>query len=96
MEYTALGMPAIVARTPAIEAYFDNTMVEYFTSEAVNELAASALSTLKIRVISEGTTRIFSLDDALAFFTHLKQPHLIFEMCKLFKHHSLRALTVFF
>jgi glycosyltransferase involved in cell wall biosynthesis len=43
MEYTALGIPAIVARTPAIEAYFDNTMVEYFTPEDVNELAASIL-----------------------------------------------------
>jgi glycosyltransferase involved in cell wall biosynthesis len=39
MEYTALGIPAIVARTPAIEVYFDNTMVEYFTPEDVNELA---------------------------------------------------------
>jgi glycosyltransferase involved in cell wall biosynthesis len=43
MEYTALGVPAIVARTPAIEAYFDDNMVEYFTSEDVDELAASIL-----------------------------------------------------
>jgi glycosyltransferase involved in cell wall biosynthesis len=43
MEYTALGIPAIVARTPAIEAYFDETMVEYFTAENVNELAANIL-----------------------------------------------------
>jgi len=43
MEYAALGIPAIVARTPAIEAYFDNTMVEYFTPEDVNELAACIL-----------------------------------------------------
>jgi len=43
MEYTALGIPAIVARTPAIEAYFDDKMVEYFTSEDVDELAASIL-----------------------------------------------------
>ncbi len=43
MEYTALGVPAIVARTPAIEAYFDENMVEYFTAEDVDELAASIL-----------------------------------------------------
>ncbi|MBE7552567.1 MAG: glycosyltransferase family 4 protein [Anaerolineales bacterium] len=43
MEYTALGVPSIVARTPAIEAYFDETMVEYFTPENVDELAASIL-----------------------------------------------------
>jgi glycosyltransferase involved in cell wall biosynthesis len=39
MEYAALGIPAIVARTPAITAYFDETMVEYFTPENVEELA---------------------------------------------------------
>jgi glycosyltransferase involved in cell wall biosynthesis len=30
MEYAALGIPAIAARTTAIEAYFNNTMVELF------------------------------------------------------------------
>jgi glycosyltransferase involved in cell wall biosynthesis len=39
MEYAALGIPAIVARTPAIMAYFDETMVEFFTAESVDELA---------------------------------------------------------
>jgi glycosyltransferase involved in cell wall biosynthesis len=39
MEYVALGVPAIVARTPTIEAYFDETMVEFFTPENVTELA---------------------------------------------------------
>ncbi|GAB4446207.1 MAG: hypothetical protein Fur0044_42450 [Anaerolineae bacterium] len=43
MEYTALGLPTIVARTPAVEAYFDESMVEYFTAENVEELAASIL-----------------------------------------------------
>jgi glycosyltransferase involved in cell wall biosynthesis len=39
MEYAALGIPAIVARTPGISAYFDKTMVEFFTAEDVEELA---------------------------------------------------------
>jgi glycosyltransferase involved in cell wall biosynthesis len=39
MEYAALGMPAIVARTPCIEAYFDETMVDYFTAEDIEDLA---------------------------------------------------------
>lgn len=43
MEYTALGLPTIVARTPAVEAYFDESMVEYFTAEDVEGLATSIL-----------------------------------------------------
>lgn len=39
MEYAALGVPAIVARTPAISAYFDQTMVAFFTAGDVDELA---------------------------------------------------------
>ena len=39
MEYAALGIPAIVARTPGIEAYFDDSMVAFFHAEDVNELA---------------------------------------------------------
>ncbi|MBN1449866.1 MAG: glycosyltransferase family 4 protein [Anaerolineales bacterium] len=38
MEYAALGIPTIVARTPAISAYFDETMVEFFTAENLDEL----------------------------------------------------------
>lgn len=43
MEYMAMGVPVIASRTPAIEAYFDETMVEFFTSENVDELAACIL-----------------------------------------------------
>lgn len=43
MEYAALGVPAVVSRTPAIAAYFDETMVQFFTPGEVNELAASIL-----------------------------------------------------
>ena len=38
MEYAALGMPAIVARTPAIEAYFTEDMVDFFEASDVNAL----------------------------------------------------------
>jgi glycosyltransferase involved in cell wall biosynthesis len=43
MEYTAVGIPVIVSRTPVIEAYFDHSMVEYFTAENVDELVACIL-----------------------------------------------------
>jgi glycosyltransferase involved in cell wall biosynthesis len=39
MEYAALGIPAIAARTPAISAYFDDTMVSYFAPGDVEDLA---------------------------------------------------------
>lgn len=38
MEYTALHVPVIAARTPAIEAYFNENMVQYFPAEDVNAL----------------------------------------------------------
>jgi glycosyltransferase involved in cell wall biosynthesis len=44
MEYTALGIPVIAARTPAIEAYFTEDMVQYFTAEDVDDLAGCILS----------------------------------------------------
>jgi glycosyltransferase involved in cell wall biosynthesis len=39
MEYAALGLPAIAARTSAIAAYFEDTMVEFFTPGSVEDLA---------------------------------------------------------
>jgi glycosyltransferase involved in cell wall biosynthesis len=39
MEYAALGMPAIVARSSAIEAYFDDSMVDFFEPGDVDGLA---------------------------------------------------------
>lgn len=44
MEYAALGMPVIAARTPAISAYFDQNMVEFFTPDNVQELAQCILN----------------------------------------------------
>jgi glycosyltransferase involved in cell wall biosynthesis len=39
MEYAALGMPAIAARTSAIEMYFKDTLVEFFANGDVDDLA---------------------------------------------------------
>jgi glycosyltransferase involved in cell wall biosynthesis len=39
MEYAALGVPAIAARTTAIEVYFSDTMVEFFEPNDVDDLA---------------------------------------------------------
>jgi glycosyltransferase involved in cell wall biosynthesis len=39
MEYAALGLPSIAARTTAIASYFQDTMVELFTPGDVDDLA---------------------------------------------------------
>jgi glycosyltransferase involved in cell wall biosynthesis len=39
MEYAALGLPAIAARTTAIQAYFSDTMTEFFKPGDVDDLA---------------------------------------------------------
>lgn len=39
MEYVAVGIPVVAARTPMIESYFDDQMVEYFTPGDAAELA---------------------------------------------------------
>lgn len=43
MEYAALGMPAIAARTTGIETYFRDTMVELFTPGDADDLARCIL-----------------------------------------------------
>jgi len=43
MEYAALGIPTVAARTPGISGYFDDTAVVFFTPENVDELANSIL-----------------------------------------------------
>jgi glycosyltransferase involved in cell wall biosynthesis len=45
MEYVALGVPVIAARTSAISAYFDEKMVHYFSPGNIDELA-NAIMTL--------------------------------------------------
>jgi glycosyltransferase involved in cell wall biosynthesis len=44
MEYAALGIPAIAARTTGIAAYFDETMVQFFTPDDVEGLAHCILT----------------------------------------------------
>lgn len=39
LEYAALGVPAIASRTLGISAYFDDTMVQFFTPGDVEELS---------------------------------------------------------
>jgi len=39
MEYAAMGIPSIAARTTAIDAYFRDTMVEFFTPGDAEDLA---------------------------------------------------------
>jgi glycosyltransferase involved in cell wall biosynthesis len=43
MEYAALGIPAIASRTAAISAYFEDTMIEFFTPGDVEDLARCML-----------------------------------------------------
>ncbi len=43
LEYVALGLPVIAARTPAITAYFDESMIELFAPEDVDDLAQRIL-----------------------------------------------------
>jgi glycosyltransferase involved in cell wall biosynthesis len=49
MEYAALGVPAIASRTAAISAYFDATMVQFFTPGDANELAQCILALYRDR-----------------------------------------------
>jgi glycosyltransferase involved in cell wall biosynthesis len=39
MEYVRLGIPAVVAKTPTVQQYFDPSMVCYFEPEDVDQLA---------------------------------------------------------
>jgi glycosyltransferase involved in cell wall biosynthesis len=43
LEYAAMGLPAIAARTSAIFAYFDEAMVQFFTPGDAEELASCIL-----------------------------------------------------
>jgi glycosyltransferase involved in cell wall biosynthesis len=49
MEYAALGIPVIAARTPAIDAYFDDATVLFFTPNEAGELASCILALYRDR-----------------------------------------------
>ena len=55
MEYAALGLPSIAARTTAIEAYFKDTMVEFFEPGDVDDL------TRCIQILYENPERLAEL-----------------------------------
>jgi glycosyltransferase involved in cell wall biosynthesis len=44
MEYVALGVPVVAARTPVIQSYFDETMVQFFRPEDHEDLARQILA----------------------------------------------------
>jgi glycosyltransferase involved in cell wall biosynthesis len=44
MEYAVMGLPSIVARTSAISAYFDESMVQFFTPGDIEDLARCILA----------------------------------------------------
>ena len=65
MEYVSLGIPSIAARTPAVEAYFDEEMVRFFPPGDVDALADAlrimkADSELRAR-LAEGAKRFVTM-----------------------------------
>lgn len=44
MEFVAMGTPVIAARTPTVESYFDDDMVQYFTPGDARDLADAILA----------------------------------------------------
>ncbi len=63
MEYVALGVPAVVSRLPAVEQYFDATMVNFFEPNDPQDLASVVLSTaddlVKAREVARRTREQF-------------------------------------
>jgi len=62
LEYMALGMPAIVSRTMGILAYFDETMVQFFTPGDLDDLV------LCIRELYHDRDRLASLAENVERF----------------------------
>jgi glycosyltransferase involved in cell wall biosynthesis len=65
MEYAALGLPCIAARTSAIEQYFAGTMVEFFTPGDAGDLAE------RIRRLAVDRGRLRELAAAGEHFTRV-------------------------
>jgi len=61
MEYAALGLPTISARTTGISKYFDNDMVEFFTPGNIGDLVLSILklynNRLRLETLAQGIKR---------------------------------------
>ncbi len=78
MEYAALGMPVIAARTPTMARYFDETMVQFFAPGDVQDLACclKALYSQQERLaqLAQGIaefTRRYTWPDQSAQYVHL-------------------------
>jgi glycosyltransferase involved in cell wall biosynthesis len=61
MEYAAMGLPCIASRTTAIERYFRDTMVEFFTPGDADDLARAirylATDPMRRRALAAGSVR---------------------------------------
>jgi len=62
LEYAALGLPVIASRTMGILAYFDDTMVQFFTPGDVDDLARCIL------VLYQDRTRLAALAENIERF----------------------------
>jgi glycosyltransferase involved in cell wall biosynthesis len=62
LEYVALGIPVVVARTPMIRSYFDDDMVEFFTPGDADDLAD------RLAVLAESPERCQELARAARTF----------------------------
>lgn len=63
MEYAAVGLPSVAARTTAIRHYFSGTSVEFFTPDDVDDLAA------RIRALHDDRDRLDRLAQGTRRFT---------------------------
>lgn len=61
MEYVALGVPVVAARTPVIESYFDETMIQFFAPEDHEDLARCILALhadrMQLRLLAQNADR---------------------------------------
>jgi glycosyltransferase involved in cell wall biosynthesis len=57
MEYVTLGIPAVVARLPAVEEYFDESMVHFFEPDDVADLATVISTVASDLVTARGNAR---------------------------------------
>ena len=62
LEYIAMGVPVIAARTPGINSYFDDSMIEFFFPGDVKDLAES------LRVLYHDKNRRLELVQSAAEF----------------------------
>ena len=47
MEYIALGMPVVAARSPVMDSYFDDSQIQFFTPESVDDMAKAIIELYK-------------------------------------------------